>query len=151
MIKNLLKVASKSNIKPELKSVAITKEHFVATDSFKLVAIRHDLKDIKDTLLIKSEVIKKLGKVYTIENGRLQDGFLDYEIPRDEYYPNIYPLFDKEKDTRASIVVNRKYLIDLLQAIPDDDKFSMVELKITENFLFVKNKKSTGILAKITN
>lgn len=119
-MKKLGKIASKSKIKWELQYIKATKEELIATDSFRLVAIKN----------------KK----------NLQEGYYHGktgEFVAEMNYPEINILKEQVKENDYKIKLDRKFLIECLNALDKTDKLDHIELSI--------NTKKTHRPVYITN
>lgn len=104
----LIKIASKSPIKPELQCIMSKGNVLVATDAFRLVELKQEPKQYADGLYTK-------------------DGTLSNE--KIEYYPDYTKaLPDRKPD--ISIKMNRKYIIECLEALRKGDQFDIVQIDI---------------------
>lgn len=123
--KKLFKVASKSKIKPELTSLFLKKGYVYATDSFKAIKLKTTYDDDQEGY------ITKLSAAIAHEKSK------DIEFPvlpelskNDAKYPDIDKVIPTEFAIEVS--VNRKYLIDLLEAMQAGDKFDKVTIKVQD-------------------
>lgn len=113
-MKQLKNIVSKSSIKPELRCVKVTQEKMEATDSFKYVAIKN-----KDNI--------KEG-YYDIKTG----GYME-----DINYPDVSVILNNLKND-LTVRVNRKYLLEVLQALGKGDTNDNVDISI--DVAFAKTK-----------
>lgn len=106
MNKKLLKITSKSPIKPELQCVLSKGDVLVATDTFRLVELKQEPKELADGLYMK--------------NGELSNEKM-------EYYPD-YTRVVPDRKPDISIKMNRKYIIECLDALGKGDQFDIVQI-----------------------
>lgn len=123
--KKIFKVASKSKIKPELTNLYLKKGYVYATDSFKAVKLKTTYENDQEGY------ITKLSAAIAHEKSKDIDLPILPELSKmDVRYPDV----DKVIPTKFAIEVsvNRKYLIDLLEAMQAGDKFDKVTIKMQD-------------------
>lgn len=129
---NLLvhKIASKSSIKPELKSVAFMGDRTIATDSFRVIEMSVPDGQVEETVLIDADVVGKFKSVPKIFNevaGELQKV--------EAMYPDTDEVFkrhENRKDT-VTIKINAEYVEQICSIMKHLSKFKDVELTIAKD------------------
>lgn len=144
------KVPTKDKIKIELNGVMLKDKKVVATDAHKLVELDTE-SDIN--ALIPREYLKKGDTIGKADDGRItitrKDGSILYpETSSTKTYPKYQDLIkDAQERKNKEAYINRQYLIELLQAIPDE----YITLKIAEEnpetkAVYIEGEKSRGLL-----
>jgi hypothetical protein len=155
MIKNLKEFLPKSKLGRSIEGVLVEKDKIVATDSFKLIEIRHNtgagtpfiatlppklktitkIEKISDT---KARVTGKNGEMY--ETGLLTDPYPDYA----KIIPTTDPI--------ATLKVNPVYLASIGEALSaDNDSFMGITIEIhgANKPIVFKSKNMTALLMPI--
>ena len=140
-LSKLFKVTSKSNIKPTLKNLYLKNNTLYATDSFVAVAMTHTQDGegyITQQDVRLAEITKTLPNLTKIK----------------EQYPEIEKLFEtSSKNEVITLKINRKYVIDLLEAMQKNEKgHDIVEISVpVESYkpLIFKNDNGTGLIMPI--
>ena len=126
-------IASKSNFKPELSTIAFFGDRTVATDSFRLVEIKADGEPVETPTLFKAKDTKqrvKLEKEIEFNTDYLKEEF--GLKPVEGFYPEIdkilKPAFSNEDVIELSI--DAKLLLETLQVFTRANKDNGVTLKV---------------------
>lgn len=129
------KVASKSSIKPELKSIAFFGDRTVATDSFRLLEVSApgaaldepvmlDAKYLKGNLKVTPEQDLDVNEIMERSGAKPVVG----NFPK--YKEIIEPAMKREGDIKFS--VNGKYMAEMLAIMATTNKFAQVEFSIPQ-------------------
>ena len=140
-LSKLFKVASKSDIRPSLKNLYLKDNTLYATDSYMAIAMHHTQEGegyITTVNATIADLKKTLPALTTIK----------------EQYPEIGQLFEKStKNKFITLKINRKYVIDLLEAMQKNEKgHDIVEISLpVESYkpLLFKNDNGTGLIMPI--
>lgn len=154
-LSKLFKVTSTSSIKPELTKLYLKDSKLYATDSFKAVII--DASHIAEPeqtgyiTLPKTKAKEAEMLALKIKQTMLPDLEND-ETP----YPDFTPITPTEKQLKEDYIkfsVNRKFLIDLLEAMQEGDAFDRIVLHINKNseqkIALLRNTNGTGLIMSL--
>jgi hypothetical protein len=138
-IKKIFKITASgftAEVKPDLANICVRNNHIYATDSFRSITMR-----APEHLCEKRGYIKK-GTEELIEDSTASFPPIDMIIDD----------LDRRKDV-YSVKVNRKYLIEILEAMEKEDSLDQVIINLprqgyNDPFVF-KNKNATALLMPI--
>lgn len=152
-VTDLSKVCSKSSVRPELGKVLFGKDVVVATDGYRLVELKSEG---SIGALVNPKLLKKGDVVESNEDGTLsivRDG-LKTNIGNqdsDEKYPSYKSILDAQVNAEGyKCLVNRKYLVEILNAFPDA-KVSISVPKETGKALVISTDGGVGVLMPMTS
>jgi hypothetical protein len=130
-MKKIKKLCAKSSIKPEFNYVKVGGEFMEATDAYRWARVKN--KGYKD-----GYHHQKTG-----------------EVVQDLNYPDVNILLEgAKKDNTLTYRVNRKYLIEVLEALEKGDGFDSVDLYInptsTQKIIYIKNLNGEALIMPMT-
>lgn len=130
-MKKLKKLCSKSSIKPAFQYVKVGGEFMEATDSFRWAKVKN--------------------KGYAEGFHHQKTG----EIVQDIEYPEVNILVEgAKKDNTLTYRVNRKYLIEVLEALEKGDAFDSVDIHInptsTQKTIYITNLNGEALIMPMT-
>lgn len=141
--RKLFKVASKSKLKLVLTMLYAENGFVYATDAFKAIKLVSGIPEEKKGFITKLEAVIAYEKTKETKTF-VEPTLIEYnDIHPAKNFDSIMP-----KEFIAEATVNRKYLIDLLEAMPKSISFDDITIKITANNKPVtfENDKGFGLL-----
>ncbi len=132
-IKKIFKLTPTHTINPELNKIRVKNGNMYATDGF--IAI-----------------IAPAPEEYASKEGYISNsGMFPFSEQDTSNYPDFQPIMDKaEHQDYITIPVNRKYLIDLLEAMDKTKDGDQIKIKVCTSMyhmpIILENKNATGLI-----
>lgn len=139
-IKDMFKITSKSLEKPELQLLYVKNNIIWATDAFKAIGLNMDFENKEGFI---TEINATVSDMETKKfNIRVLPKLEDLKMS----YPDVQKVIPESNKEDSNILINRKYLIDLLSAMQEGKDFDKISLTISGTKLVIKNNNGVGIL-----